>query len=295
MRNPPHPSSGAPALCRPALLGLILTILCAVPVPAVGYTVYGYEDPLGMLHLSRTKLNDKYKPLYEGTIERPPRKAGAPAADQANRPDHDALVRLLREKQAIVEPEGPLTGFTNLPPASGLSPGGFKGTPASAWTPERLAAWAASRPYPHPQASRALMAVIQRHAMANKLDPVLVYCVIEQESGFSPTAVSPKGAEGIMQIMPETQRLLGLTSPFDADANIKAGVTYLRWMLRAFKETSLALAAYNAGPKNVEKYGGIPPFDETRDYVTRILARQAHILSLPNQGAPSSRSKGNTS
>lgn len=268
--------------------------LCAcllAAAPAVAYTVYGYEDPLGMLHLSRTRLNDQYKPLYEGTIENPPRRGGQgkastgatpPVAAAPARPDHQELLRRLREQQAIIAPQGPLTGFTNLPPAPapGFAPGGgFLN--AGAWSPDRLAGWAASRPYPHPGASSSLMTAIQRYAQANKLDPVLVYCVIEQESGFSSTAVSPKGAEGIMQIMPDTQRLLGLSAPFDAESNIKAGTTYLRWMLNTFKETSLALAAYNAGPKNVEKYGGIPPFPETRDYVTRILARQAHIKLLP--------------
>ncbi|GAB7080453.1 hypothetical protein JCM14635_21260 [Megalodesulfovibrio paquesii] len=273
-------------------LGGVVSLMPGWIGPAHAYTVYGYEDPLGMLHLSKTKKDERYKPLYEGSIDKPPPRRGgkmttgaeAPPASPkaADRPSHEELVRRLRENEAIVAPQGPLTGFTNLPPPPAAGP--FED--ASGWSPEQLARWAATRPYPHPQASKTLLAAIARHATANRLDPLLVYCVIEQESGFSASAVSPKGAEGIMQIMPDTQKLLGLASPFDADANIRAGATYLRWMLNAFKETALALAAYNAGPQNVEKYGGIPPFQETRDYVTRILARMAHLKDLPPLATP---------
>ncbi len=118
----------------------------------------------------------------------------------------------------------------------------------------------------------AMLEAAGRHSRRHGLDEALIHAVIDVESGFDPTAVSPAGAEGLMQIMPPTQRDLGLLDSFDPDQNIDAGVRYLRAMLDRFGTVELALAAYNAGPGNVEKYGGIPPFSETRNYVTKVIA-----------------------
>lgn len=101
----------------------------------------------------------------------------------------------------------------------------------------------------------------------------LVMAVIDVESGFNANAVSPAGAQGLMQIMPSTGRDLQLDAPFDPDSNIDAGVRYLKFLLDRFSDTRLAVAAYNAGPNAVEKYGGIPPYPETRDYVQKVLNR----------------------
>ncbi|GFM35461.1 hypothetical protein DSM19430T_01450 [Desulfovibrio psychrotolerans] len=106
----------------------------------------------------------------------------------------------------------------------------------------------------------------------HRVDPKLVRAVIQVESSYNHKSVSRAGAQGLMQIMPATGKDLGLQNPFDPIENVEAGVRYLRMMLDRFKDVRLALAAYNAGPAAVEKYGTIPPYAETRDYVTKVLA-----------------------
>lgn len=113
---------------------------------------------------------------------------------------------------------------------------------------------------------------INRYANLYALDPLLIRAIIKAESNYNPTAESPKGAQGLMQIMPVTARHLGLANPFDPSENIRAGSNYLSTLLKRFKgDLKLALAAYNAGPGNVDNYGGIPPFNETITYIQRVL------------------------
>lgn len=105
------------------------------------------------------------------------------------------------------------------------------------------------------------------------LDPALVMAVIEVESGRDPTALSPKGAVGLMQVMPETAALFGFPEPADPASNLAAGCRYLATLLDSFGgDVELALAAYNAGPGAVRRWGTIPPYRETREFVQRVAA-----------------------
>jgi soluble lytic murein transglycosylase-like protein len=101
----------------------------------------------------------------------------------------------------------------------------------------------------------------------------LIKAVIHAESGYNPNAVSSKGASGLMQLMPGTARSLKVSNSFDPKDNVEGGVKYLRFLLDTFRgDVSLAVAAYNAGLNKVAKYGGIPPYNETRTYVNRVLS-----------------------
>jgi soluble lytic murein transglycosylase len=116
-----------------------------------------------------------------------------------------------------------------------------------------------------------LLPLIERYAQARGLDPVLVQAVIQAESAYDPRAVSRKGAIGLMQLMPETARELGV-DPWDPEQNVRGGTLYLRRLIDAFEgDVRLALAGYNAGPGAVKRYGGIPPYSETTTYVSRVL------------------------
>ena len=118
--------------------------------------------------------------------------------------------------------------------------------------------------------------VIEKYARQYGVDQDLVWAVIRQESGFNPHAVSPKGAMGLMQLMPGTAAMMGVTDAFDVEQNIAGGIKYLERCLSQFnQDVSLALAAYNAGPDNVVKYQGCPPFPETRQYVASVLKAYA--------------------
>jgi soluble lytic murein transglycosylase-like protein len=125
--------------------------------------------------------------------------------------------------------------------------------------------------------------IIQEHASQQGVRADLVRAVIQVESAFNPRAVSPKGAMGLMQLMPATVKQFGVIDPFNPAENIRAGVTYLRQLLDKYSNNvQLALAAYNAGPSAVDRYGAqIPPYKETRNYVTKITGMQGTVRNGP--------------
>jgi soluble lytic murein transglycosylase-like protein len=141
----------------------------------------------------------------------------------------------------------------------------------SSTTSDSSAQQSALAPAPVPPAQ--LDALVQQNATTWQVDPALVKAVIANESGFDANATSRVGAQGLMQLMPETAQSLGVRNPYDPHQNIAGGTRYLRGLLDRFGgDTRLAVAAYNAGPGAVEKYGDVPPYAETQNYVQNVLA-----------------------
>jgi hypothetical protein len=130
-------------------------------------------------------------------------------------------------------------------------------------------------------------ALINKYAGAYGVDPALVRAVMRNESGFNPGAVSPKGAQGLMQLMPGTAALMGVRDPLDPEQNIAGGVGYLRHCLDRFGHNApLAVAAYNAGPEAVARYGTIPPYQETQVFVNNVIGTYNTISANPGLNKP---------
>lgn len=121
-------------------------------------------------------------------------------------------------------------------------------------------------------ARRRIAELILRHALRSGVDGRVALAVALVESNLDASAVSPRNAQGVMQLIPETSVRFGVRNPFDADANVRGGLAYLHWLHRRFRgDWTLAVAAYNAGEGAVERHGGVPPYRETRAYVRRVL------------------------
>jgi soluble lytic murein transglycosylase-like protein len=130
--------------------------------------------------------------------------------------------------------------------------------------------------------SKELEGYIMAAATTHQIDPLLIKAVIKAESNYNPNAVSPKGAQGLMQLMPGTAQDLHVGNPFDPQQNINGGVKYLRSLLDAFGgNLELSLAAYNAGPSRVEAAGGIPSIPETVQYIDRVMRHYKGIKKVP--------------
>jgi soluble lytic murein transglycosylase-like protein len=148
---------------------------------------------------------------------------------------------------------------------------GSTGTGTAAATPSALTSTAAANPYGP---------LIEQAAARNGVEPSVLYGLIQQESGFDPSATSSAGALGLTQLMPGTASSLGVTEPLNPAQSIEGGARYLGQLLRQFSgNTADALAAYNAGPGAVQRYGGVPPYPETQQYVSKVLANAAAYSS----------------
>ena len=157
--------------------------------------------------------------------------------------------------------------------------------------------WGASEASVLPSYSRnknAFDQLIRQAAQQHGVSEGLVKAIMHTESGFNINARSPVGAQGLMQLMPATARRFNVSNAYDPQQNIFGGVKYLSWLLKRFNgDTRLAIAAYNAGEGNVDKYGDVPPFRETRDYVKRVTSRYQNLYAS-GLGTPLSESKSNT-
>ncbi len=129
-------------------------------------------------------------------------------------------------------------------------------------------------------APQSLDSIFQKAAQEYDVPVALLKAIAKAESNFNPEAVSSAGAQGVMQLMPATAQSLGVTDPFNAEQNIMGGAKYIKQMLERYDgDVKLALAAYNAGSGNVAKYGGIPPFEETQNYVKKVMAYAGEDLT----------------
>jgi soluble lytic murein transglycosylase-like protein len=179
--------------------------------------------------------------------------------------------------------------------AAAETAGATKATPAGSPVKPESAAGTATPVPVEPLAAaqdRVLRAMVDReveHAASKYgVDPKLVHAVIRVESNYNPVAISPKGAQGLMQLIPATARRMGVDNSFNVRENIEGGVRYLRYLLDRFGDHRLALAAYNAGEGAVDRYGTVPPYLETQQYVRRAgkLFNDAQRDSAPLAAAP---------
>jgi soluble lytic murein transglycosylase-like protein len=155
--------------------------------------------------------------------------------------------------------------------------------------PQRTLSQTANTSAPAVQPASALTSAVEQIAAEHSLPPELIHSVIQVESNYNPFAISPKGARGIMQLVPATARRFGVTDSFNPVDNIRGGARYLKYLLDLYHGNyPLALAAYNAGEEAVARYGGVPPFPETQNYVIEVgkrldNARKASAANKPHE------------
>lgn len=221
--------------CNLVRFNTVLALLACLAASGARADLYGFVDEQGQVHLSNRQLDERYQ-LYQKNMLP---SAGANAADDATTPGL-----------------GPTLSSDNRPPAP----------PSSLKT--------ASTPVYNARLAAQYKPLIDQTAREFKLDANLLHAIVLVESGYNPQAVSPKGAIGLMQVIPATAERFGVSQLNDPRQNLRAGARYLRFLLTQFNnDLPLVIAAYNAGEGAVQKYRNtIPPYDETRDYVAKVLA-----------------------
>lgn len=189
--------------------------------------------------------------------------AATPASVPAAAPPADLMRAAIQKQRAAARQQAQSAGARLLP---------WSDDPPIAWSDEPTIS-APSSPC-DPIADDVAAPLIESAARANEIQAQLLHAVIEQESAFHPCAVSSKGAQGLMQLMPDTAGSLGVKNTFDPRQSIEAGARYLKQLVDKYKgDLKLSLAAYNAGPSAVDAAGAIPDIPETRDYVDAILKK----------------------
>jgi len=275
----PGERSGASALATPISLPNPPPPL----VPASGATI---DPPMPPSAIRRSRTHERLVPPSPDSVAARPRSFGEPSAALAWRSVHGAVDGTLWH-----------SGERTAASVHGLDGIDFPALARARRSADErvyrpLVSWRESttspdgrEPIPHvrcmglsPEAVARRAARyeerIMRLAAEQGVGASLVNAVIAAESCFDPQAISRVGALGLMQLMPATAAWLGAEDPLDPNTNLRAGIRYLASLERRFGDTALALAAYNAGPTNVRRYGGIPPFGETRHYVKQVLAHQ---------------------
>ncbi|MBF0183622.1 MAG: lytic transglycosylase domain-containing protein [Magnetococcales bacterium] len=218
--------------------GLLLSTLLLSPEPVLAKGIYSFVDEQGVLHLTDRPNDRRYQPVI-------------------------ATNRYIAKKNPTSQ-KGSVVYWAEAPSAARL--------------PNRVASGSSSL-YPafvgplSGQEDHPYAAIVQAAARQTGINRALLQSIIRAESNFDPYAISAKGAVGLMQLMPETARHYGVTDMTDPETNVQGGARFLADLLRQFNNNlEISLAAYNAGPSTVMRYGGIiPPYPETRQYVERVL------------------------
>jgi hypothetical protein len=221
------------------------------PVPeALSGEIFRYRDANGVVHFSNAPTDKRFDRVQPGE-----RLSGLPVPSSVSGPSASAAST---KKQGPPEPVPAAAAPRPVPPV-----------------PERGVARAVAVP------PRRIVRMIEETAIRYRIEKALLAAIVRAESGYDPQAVSRTGAAGLMQLMPETARSLGVRDVFHPQQNLAGGALYFRRLLHRFDgDSTLALAAFNAGPTAVEKYGGVPPFPETRSYLKRVAAyRQEYLRS----------------
>ncbi len=269
------------------MLGSVLVIAGLLPLSALAGTVYRCKGPGGQVAFTNRVGTFKHchkVAHYANSATRPPAHSvekatarigytSAPGGAQAkamlapSKTGHGRDNKILSGAVYKVVKRGGITEYTNIRPGNGAYHVLFTYISSCyACNVHSRINWKTT-----PLNLSAYRSQIASAARRYGLDPALLRAVIHAESAFNPNALSDKGAQGLMQLMPGTASDLGVSNPFDAAQNIRGGAAYLSQLLKQFGgNVKQATAAYNAGPQNVQKYHGVPPFAETRVYVNRV-------------------------